>query len=46
LIIGKAYSDESFVVLGRSEDNAWIQIEVLDIAGEFGWIATDRHLAK
>lgn len=41
LIIGKAFSGESFVVLGRSEDNEWIQIEVFDVAGEFGWIAAE-----
>ena len=38
-IIGKALTSEQFVALGRSEDSEWIQIEVLDVPGEFGWVS-------
>lgn len=40
-IIGKAMGGEQFAAFGRSEDGAWIQIEVLDLAGEFGWVAAE-----
>ena len=40
-IIGKALSDELFIALGRSEDSAWVKIEVPDLPGEFGWVSAD-----
>ncbi len=37
-IIGKALPREIFVAQGRNGDSSWVQIEVADIEGGFGWV--------
>ncbi len=38
-VIAKALPREVFVALGRNGDNSWIQLEVPDVAGGFGWVS-------
>lgn len=38
-IVGKALPDEQFVALARTEDSAWVQIEVPDIDAGVGWVS-------
>lgn len=39
-VIGKALPREVFVALGRNGDNSWVQLEVPDVVGGFGWVST------
>ena len=39
-VIGKARSDEVFVVQGRNVDGSWVQLAVPDLAHKSGWVAT------
>lgn len=38
-IIAKAYGGEEYGLLARSEDGAWVQLEMPEIDGGFGWVA-------
>lgn len=38
-VIGKALSDEVFVVQGRNMDGSWVQLAVPDLADKTGWVA-------
>jgi len=40
-VIAKALPGEAYFLLGRSEDGVWLQIELLEPSGEFGWVAAE-----
>jgi len=44
-VIAKALPDEAYFLLGRSADEAWLQIELVEPAGGFGWVAAEYVIA-
>ncbi len=40
-VIAKALPGEAYFLLGRSADAVWLQIELLEPSGEFGWVAAE-----
>ena len=40
-VAAKALPQEVYSLLARSADRAWLQIEMPDLAGGFGWVATE-----
>ncbi|MEZ4866858.1 MAG: SH3 domain-containing protein [Caldilineaceae bacterium] len=39
-VIAKALPREVFIVRARNGDSSWVQLEVPDISGGFGWVST------
>ena len=40
-VIAKAFPEELYTLLGVSEDGQWVQIELPDVNGGFGWAAAE-----
>ena len=40
-VIAKAFADELYVMLARSGDGAWVQIDMPRVTGGFGWAAVE-----
>lgn len=40
-IIAKALPREVFIARGRNADSSWVQLDVPDVAGGFGWVAAN-----
>ncbi|MEX1018304.1 MAG: hypothetical protein WDZ49_01520 [Litorilinea sp.] len=41
IIVTKAHPDEQFAVMGQSAQGEWVQLAITDVAGGFGWAATE-----